>query len=324
MPRIPEELLRASFYLYPSGAEAKAGHQAGGTGLFVSIPVPNVPGRMFIYAVSNAHVVHQSGCSVIRVNNLVGGTEVFEKDPAEWHASDDDLAVSLVNVNPAVHNIKVVDESWFVTKQDIGGAACGIGDDVFMVGRFVNHDGNLTNVPSVRFGHLSMDALNIRHPSGRDQLSFAVEMLSRPGYSGSPVYIYRSPYDLTTGSMLVGGRTMWLLGINWGFITDSSEVNEKTVTSGMVADGQKIVRYVSVNTGMNGVVPAWRLRDLLNSGPLKREREVIIARGAHTWIPPSGVAQTASVPASNEANPTHREDFTRLVGAAARKPERED
>ena len=273
MPRIAPALLDASFYLYPSPEAAKSGGQAGGTGVFVSVPVINSPGLAYLYAVSNAHVVHQSGCSVIRVNTLVGGTDVIEKDPAEWHARPgDDLAVTLVQVRPDFHKIRCIDENWFVTKRDLADGRIGIGDDVFMVGRFMNHDGLLSNVPSVRFGHLSIGLLGIQHPAGHQQTSFGVEMLSRPGYSGSPVYLYRVPYDLETGNLAVGGRTTWLLGINWGFISEKAEVREEAVTmTGMVEDDRpNTVKYIRVSTGMNGVVPAWHLAKLLNSGPVKR------------------------------------------------------
>jgi hypothetical protein len=314
MPRIQQALLEASFYLYPSAEEAKAGGQAGGTGLFVCVPHPNDPSRAFVYAVSNSHVVHQSGCSVIRVNTLTGGTDVFDRDPSEWHAKPgDDLAVCLVELNRAVHKVRYIGGEWFVKKNDVRDAAVGIGDDVFMIGRFMNHDGFLSNVPSVRFGHLSMAPLGIKHPAGHEQTSFAVEMLSRPGYSGSPVYVYRVPYDLETGNLSVGGRTTRLLGINWGFITDSAEVSEKIITAGMVADdNSEIVKYVRVNTGMNGVVPAWHLEKLLNSGPIKREREAIITQETRAAAP--GVAQTASAPSANGENPQGNTQAVRADG----------
>jgi hypothetical protein len=295
MPRIPQELLDCSFYLYPSSEEAKSGGQAGGTGLIVGFPIPEMSERSILYAVSNSHVVHSDGCSVIRLNTIAGGTDVIEKDPSEWHAKPgDDLAVTVIAINPAIHKIRNISFEWFVKKQDLQDGAVAVGDDVFMVGRFMNHDGLLTNVPSVRFGHLSMPPLAIRHPSGNQQISFAVEMLSRPGYSGSPVYVYRVPYDLSAGNNItIRATSMKLLGINWGFITDSAEVNEKTMTTAMVEDEKaKTVKYVRVNTGMNGVVPAWHLEKLLNYGPVKRERNAIIAQAiaAAALIPPDGVA----------------------------------
>jgi hypothetical protein len=325
MPRIPPQLLDATFYLYRSVEEAKAGEQAGGTGVFVCVPIPEMPGRMFIYAVSNKHVVMKLGCSVIRVNTLVGGADAIEKDPAEWHASNsDDLAVCLVQINDGYHKIKSLPTDFFATKQNLKDDQIGVGDDVFMVGRFMNHDGHLTNVPSVRFGHLSMEPLQIGHEDGYMQTSFAVEMLSRPGYSGSPVYGFRVPYDMMSGNIVMGGRTVWLLGINWGYITDAAEVKERTVATAMVEDEKsKTVKYVKVNTGMNGVVPAWHLEKLLNSGPVKRERQAIVAGelAKAAALLPNGVAETAGAPPATDANSTHREDFMRLVDAAARKPE---
>lgn len=125
---------------------------------------------------------------------------------------------------------------------------------------------------------------------------------------------------------MVGGRTLWLLGINWGFITDSAEVNEKTVTTGMVEDEKsKTVKYVRVNTGMNGVIPAWHLEKFLNRGRLKREREAILEheKSVAASVLPNGGAQTAGAPPASGGNPTQREDFMRLVDAAARKPPQE-
>jgi hypothetical protein len=262
------------------------------------------------------------------VNTLVGGVDVIERDPSEWYSKPgDDLAITMVAARPGVHKTRNISLDWFVKKQDVQNDLVGVGDDVFMIGRFMNHDGFLTNVPSARFGHLSMMPLGIRHPAGYEQISFAVEMLSRPGYSGSPVYVYRVPYNLETGSMHVGGWTVKLLGINWGFITDSAEVSEKVLTAGMVEDEKKPVKYVRVNTGMNGVVPAWHLEKLLNSGPVRRDREAIAADAIRraAALPPNGVAQTAgAAPPANGENPTHLEDFTRLVSLAARKPAPKD
>jgi len=82
MPRVPQELFDASFYLYPSAETAKAGGQAGGDRFF-SVPHPTIQGTIFVYAVSNSHVVHALGCSVIRVNTILGGTDVIELDPAQ-------------------------------------------------------------------------------------------------------------------------------------------------------------------------------------------------------------------------------------------------
>ncbi|WP_027578219.1 hypothetical protein [Bradyrhizobium sp. Ai1a-2] len=94
------------------------------------------------------------------------------------------------------------------------------------------------------------------------------------------MYIYRDSYNLETGNISIGGSTIRLLGINWGFITDRAEISEETtIATGMVEDeAPNTVKYIRVSTGMNGVVPAWHLAKLLNSGQVKREREAVAAQ----------------------------------------------
>ena len=92
-------------------------------------------------------------------------------------------------------------ESWFLTDKDIEDAEINAGEDVFMLGRFIDYDGVEANVPSMRFGNLSMMEAHVPQPtpSGFSGASYVVDMHSRTGYSGSPVYIYR-----TIGSLFAG------------------------------------------------------------------------------------------------------------------------
>jgi hypothetical protein len=104
------------------------------------------------------------------------------------------------------------------------------------------------------------------------QESFAVEMLSRPGYSGSPVFVWRGPWDTATGMYSINGaddHIVRLLGINWGFVSEHAEVREKTILASL-PQVERSVKYVSQNTGLNGVVPAWRIIDLLESPQVKK------------------------------------------------------
>ncbi len=71
----------------------------------------------------------------------------------------------------------------------------GIGDDVAMFGRFINHQGDINRIePSARLGSISMMPTTIWNSATKQsQLSYAVEMRSRTGFSGSPVGMYRIP-----------------------------------------------------------------------------------------------------------------------------------
>src|SRR5205823_82762 len=63
------------------------------------------------------------------------------------------------------------------------------------IGLFVDHDGVTTNVPSARFGNISMlpnKNATIEQPTNYRGESYVVDMHSRTGFSGSPVFVYRT------------------------------------------------------------------------------------------------------------------------------------
>lgn len=64
--------------------------------------------------------------------------------------------------------------------------AIGIGDDIFMAGRFLPFDGGESNAPVYRFGNIALwPARPIRNPHTKlVEESFIVEMRSHNGYSG--------------------------------------------------------------------------------------------------------------------------------------------
>jgi hypothetical protein len=81
-----------------------------------------------------------------------------------------------------------------MTEDEIAQFDIGPGDDVFFVGRYVNHQGRQQNSPTVRLGIISMlPREKILHPRGTLVDSFLVEVRSLSGYSGSPVFLYRQP-----------------------------------------------------------------------------------------------------------------------------------
>jgi hypothetical protein len=166
-----------------------------------------------------------------------------------------------------------VSDGLFVSPENfedsIEGATClGPGDEVFMIGRFISNDGKLKNHPSTRFGNLSMLPAPIKNEYDSDQESFAVDMRSISGYSGSPAFIFWE----FGGSHLQGvNRTfeksfLGLLGVDWGHIHLRLPVLNK--------DGESLPDrfHVRSHTSMSGVVPAWHLRDLLNSPGLQEQR----------------------------------------------------
>jgi hypothetical protein len=264
MPRIDDTLLHITFYLYPTKSAAEKGERLGGTGFFFGVASAVASLGHHYYAVSNQHVVCNN--PVIRINTVKGEQRILDLDPADWHPhpDGDDVAITPFRADDDMV-VSFFNESLCVTPEQSAARNVGVGDDVFMIGRFMPHDGQLENKPSVRFGNISVmpDPMRKIYQSERRfyQESYCVDMRSISGYSGSPVFIYRARSFMTPPSLY-----FHFLGIHWGSITDL-ETQE--------------------HAGINGVVPAWKLMELVMTEKFKKQREEdVAAHLGRTVAPP--------------------------------------
>lgn len=310
VPRIPDLLLDGAAFMFPSVEAANRRSKSGGTAFLVSKPIAGsqeVYGQeLYIpYLVSCRHVVFSAGASVISVNRRDGEKpDVIPTEPTDWvehPAGDDVVAFCAMNkISGSRHRLSHIQLGSFITDEGVARLDIGVGDEVVMVGRFVNHQGRTTNRAAARFGSISMMPEDIWvQNDNRYQRSYAVEMRSRTGFSGSAVAIYRTLATVITD---VPHADFWgILGVNWGYILDE--------------DGE--------NTWLNGVVPAARVIELLEVPTLKN-RHKELEEQFHKIMRDQGMGGGAvqafaeSKPAS-DANPNHLEDFKRLVDVAARK-----
>jgi hypothetical protein len=355
MPRIPTNIRDCVFYLYATAEDALAGKNPGGTGFLTARGMH--PSVRFL-AVTNWHVACRDGFSVIRLQNRDGSPDILEFGPEDWEfvPGKYDIAAVPVSLNPMVHQTRVIhatmfepqpkrlsDGAHFIGNSSENAHYMGVGDDTFMMGLFVDHAGLGTNVPSARFGNISLipdkDAL-IKQPTGYKGLSYVVDMHSRTGFSGSPVFAYRTlggdlsnplaglqfeSLDARRSSLmretgrLKAETKLRLLGIHWGQFPESWELKnldkiEEARRDHLIIEGA----YVTGYSGMTCVIPAWQILEVLDKAiekhPLTPEQQR------------SNDAQPVeeSVPPANDANPNHQEDFTSLVSLAARKPAQED
>lgn len=286
MPRISDDFLDCSVYLYLNEADAELGRQFGASGFLVGMPLDKnswlLPGPCLensfhhLYAVANRHSI-LDGNSVVRLNRDDGTTSIINVSPNAWFCSSEhDIAVLPIDWAHYYKYLAVSTKS-LLTQDAALAEDIGIGDEVFMVGRFINHDGRQRNHPSIRFGHISMMPSDepVKHKSNLSggQTSFLVEVHSIPGYSGSPVFVRPFPTQkLTTGAKSAAGTIPvsyastppppmytltppvtarrdgpWLLGIEWGVLHLTREKDTPKEHF----------------TGMSGVVPAWYLSQLL-------------------------------------------------------------
>jgi hypothetical protein len=122
----------------------------------------------------------------------------------------------------------------------------------------------------------------------RDQESFLVDMRSHPGFSGSPVIVYYEepgwrnvpppPPDIPDDPQAyakwqvdrLAERDMsgmmgrqWLLGIDWGQLPVAEDVYDSAE--------QKLGQRPS--SGMAAVVPAWKIRDVVEAFEMTRQKD---------------------------------------------------
>jgi hypothetical protein len=290
--------------------------------------------------VTNHHVAVYNGVGapapVIRINRRQGSPEIFDFDPAEWifRPQWHDIAVSPpLPIDPEQHDaIGLEGNSWWLTEPQEAADEIGPLDDVFMVGRFIDYDGAETNAPAARLGHISVMHAPVEQPNGFRGRSIIVDVHSRSGFSGSPVFVYR-----TLGSHFIQGgpgtiltnvsHYVKLLGILWGQFPEQWELRneeakrEASHSASLITKGQ----YVSGWSGMSTVIPSAYIADLVLNDPRLREmrakQDAEIARTnpnlSSRPVAQSATAERASKPGA-EANPDHREDFNRLVSAASK------
>jgi hypothetical protein len=142
MPRILEDYLECVIYLYSSYEAAENGERIGGTGFLVAIP--STAEGVHLYAVTNSHVIREGISPVIRINARQGDTEILDLIASNWthHPDGDDLAVCPVDFSlEKLAFGAILINNTAITKENFDELFIGPGSDVFMCGRFVNHEG---------------------------------------------------------------------------------------------------------------------------------------------------------------------------------------
>jgi len=272
MPRIADEYLECVVYLYPSVNAAKEGEKFGGSGFLVRVPSTVNEDLGYTYCVTNSHVIREGAATVIRLNTHDGGTDVIPLEQEHWwhHQYGDDLAVCPLPIDNRHYKHAALDTIMFVTEEFIEEYDLGPGDEAFMVGRFVNHQGRERNTPVVRFGNISMMPWEpIRNERGLLQDSFLVETRSLSGFSGSPVFVYHTPFSPVPIQSQARQPGYRLLGVCWGHMRTFERVMEENRKDPVP---EKWV--VPTNSGQMQVVPAWKLQELLEREELANVRRL--------------------------------------------------
>ena len=303
MPRFRPAVTMTTFYLFRTNERTGDLEGPCGTGFCIILPSSIGGAIPHAYGVTAHHVI-ASGASSIRFNRMheiadgkatqkIVGTKVIEIEPHEWQfipGRDDIAAIDLTDhVGHADDLLRGIPETDIADLGFIDRVKLTLGEDVFMVGLFTGNPGDQFNHVAVRFGNLSQLA-NHAHPiaqgNGNIRPSHITDMHSRPGFSGSPVFVYRTPgNDLTAidqegnfnlDLMRNDNAFVKLLGIHSGQFVERIEAARSEGTryapSEPIRDGDKL----AVQSSMAIVVPAWNIRPLLDLPyfqELRRTRE---------------------------------------------------
>jgi len=280
MPAVDPMLIRSVIYLYPDIDAAQQGDRSGGTGFIAAVHFSDGRQRpYFLYAITNSHVVREGHSPIVRINTRTGPADILPLGFDCWihHPDGDDVAVAPLGLN-SEHDFAAVSTTMFLLKEHCASLCVAPGDDVFFVGRFAEHDGGYVNIPTVRLGNIAMmpDAPIHHEARGIDVESYLVEGRSLSGYSGSPVFLQIYPLiprpGIGAGQL---GAGPFLLGIDWCHLASFQPVLE--------ADKETPIAerwYVEQNSGMMGVVPAWKILETLNHEGLVNRRK----RTEEAWL----------------------------------------
>jgi hypothetical protein len=347
VPRIADSYTGCAVYVYATLEDARTGESINGAGSGLLVCVPINSDFAAGYVVTNRHVVTKAGSPVLRLNRKDGGVECIRTNLRDWfmHPGGDDVAVFPLDIEWEDLKFTFIQQEIFLTPEIIAAEDVGIGDDTVMVGRFIGHDGKQKNTPAVRFGNIAMMPIEkIVSEAGIAQESFLVEMRSLPGYSGSAVFIY-SPCAMNDMSVRRSGKTHdedeaermkekeekgwaipsfplsftrpkgpFLLGVDWCHLHSRSYVRGG---DGKVLDDRT---FVEQNSGIAGVIPAWKIADVLNSEELvamrRKEDEKITQKKAESRVS-LDYAETREARRPDE--PFTQEDFEAALKKTSRK-----
>jgi hypothetical protein len=273
VPRLGDDFLESAVYVYDSPQSAEDGERAGGSGFVVGRRLRSDPTQSFAVIVTNRHVIEkceQRGQRpTVRITDMNGKADIIETRVKDWFLFENsyDIAAYCGGVNAYRHRIALIPYEILLTKEQARKLEIGVGDEVFMVGRFISHDGKQSNMPSVRFGSISIMPIEpISSADGTLQESYVVECRSIGGFSGSPVFVYMSR-GLARGARYKMPEQIgpWLLGVNWCHLNYSERVRVIDESTGNVS-----YRIEEMHSGMAGVIPSWRLLELLESEPIMK------------------------------------------------------
>ncbi len=272
----------------------------------------------------NSDVVH------VRVNTRSGSAEILDTDTAHWHdhANEDiDLAVCPTMIPMDCYDIMHhrIDDG-VLNEKVISDREIGVGDEVFIAGMFVSRLGESRNIPIVRIGNIAAMAEEpIRTDYGYHD-AYLIEARSIGGLSGSPVFVHLPIWrHMKDGSVVqLKGMSWYLMGMLLGHDLianpeDALAIRSEAAPEESEDEEDRLSRLVPLNTGIGIVLPIQYVIEAIEQPEIVEKRMSKLKNASRKT---GYVADSAARPAPSTTadNPSHKEDFNRLLDAASKGP----
>jgi hypothetical protein len=290
------------------------------------------------YLITAQHVVSglmTRGHDIWMRTNLKNGQCEETKIPSEhwrYHPGlprESDVAAIMIN-DWAQSDIQVISvngsQGIAASTEKLNVLGTELGEEIAIIGLFRSHYGVERNIPIVRSGHIAAfpeEPVNTRYCGHID--AYLIEAMSIGGLSGSPVFLVIPPVRLakvesqepglnSRETTFTHGPAIFLLGLVHGHF-DIQNLNDDIATEDDAASG-------GIHAGIGVVVPVEKILETINESGWAQERKKAIMENRISGG--AAVADLEISDAATDKNPRHKEDFTSLLNAAARKKSQDD
>jgi len=262
MPRISPELRNSSVFLFHhENGKDFVGH---GTGFLIRFQSPSVEKKEVCYLITAKHVLYLDDKPLpsltMRLNKAGGDAEMRKIELAlsgptqnVWFHADgvaDAAAIQIDCPDPKEYNITLLSEEMVLTRQGMTDLQIAEGSEMFYSGMLIHHIGTEGNAPHIRCGRLSMIPAEKVNWEGAKRELYLADITIFGGSSGSPAFFawYKGGNENASGDsgFKLGGIMIGAINIKTGDNID--------------------------NSGISAITPAYKLSEILTSGPVKSAR----------------------------------------------------
>jgi len=260
--QVPDEVRKCVVFLCCNTGQ---GMQLFGTAFFVGEQIEGTDHSLF-FLVTAKHVIEAIRRKsvdqkvYVRINVSEVESTLMESDIELWvfHPSNSSIDVAILPfAPPSEFDYLVYPLSAAATVDRIPKLGIGVGDEVFLVGLFINHAGSKRNIPIVRVGNIAgMPEEPVQTQQGLMD-AYLIEARSIGGLSGSPVFVHLPPVRFREGKpKFLQGDYFYLLGLMHGHwdlpLSDTDMI------------GEDVLNKQAINMGIAIVAPVSKILEVIN------------------------------------------------------------